>query len=62
LKEVFNSSEVFRSEVSKELISTQQQRFALASDIPVQIGIPCFDLGDFSGISDLIEQSFLRKQ
>jgi molybdopterin-guanine dinucleotide biosynthesis protein MobB len=58
----YPSLEVFRSEVSKELISTQQQRFALASDIPIQIGVPCFDLGDFSGISDLIEQRFLRKQ
>jgi len=57
----YPSLEVLRSEVSNELIGTPEQRFAVASDKPLQIGIPCFEPGDFDGISDLIEKRFLRR-
>jgi molybdopterin-guanine dinucleotide biosynthesis protein MobB len=57
----YPSLEVMRSEVSTELIGTPEQRFALASDKSMEIGVPCFDLGDIQGISDLIEERFLHK-
>jgi molybdopterin-guanine dinucleotide biosynthesis protein MobB len=53
--------EVLRSGISMELIAGLPQRFAVAADKPVSVGIPCFDLDDISGISDLIEKLFLRK-
>ena len=56
----YPSLEVMRSEVSQELIGTPGQRFAVAADFPVTAGVPSFELGDFVGISDLIEQRFLR--
>jgi molybdopterin-guanine dinucleotide biosynthesis protein MobB len=57
----YPSIEVLQSEVSMELIGSQEQRFAVAADFSMAIGIPCFDLGDISGISDLIEKRFLRR-
>jgi hypothetical protein len=33
----------------------------VAADIPLSIGVPCFDLGDMDGISDLIEKRFLSR-
>ena len=56
----YPSLEVMRSEVSQELIGTPGQRFAIAADFSVAAAVPCFELGDFVGISDLIEQRFLR--
>lgn len=55
----YPSLEVMRSEVGKELIGTSEQRFAVAADFSVKADVPWFDLGDFSGISDLIEKRFL---
>jgi molybdopterin-guanine dinucleotide biosynthesis protein MobB len=56
----YPSLEVLRSAVGKQLIGTLEQRFAVAADFPMSVGVPWFDLGDFSRISDLIEQRFLR--
>ncbi len=53
--------EVLRSEVSLELIGTPGQHFAVVADTPLAIGIPCFDLNDIDGISDLIEKRFLNR-
>jgi molybdopterin-guanine dinucleotide biosynthesis protein MobB len=53
--------EVLRSEVSLELIGMPEQRFAVAADIPMAIGVPCFGLDDITGISDLIEELFLNR-
>jgi molybdopterin-guanine dinucleotide biosynthesis adapter protein len=55
----YPSLEVMRSEVSTELIGTPEQRFAVASDKAIVVEVPCFELGDFVGISDLIEKRFL---
>jgi molybdopterin-guanine dinucleotide biosynthesis adapter protein len=57
----YPSLEVMQAEVSTELIGTPEQRFALAADISMEIGVPWFDLGDVLGISDLIEKRFLHK-
>jgi molybdopterin-guanine dinucleotide biosynthesis protein MobB len=55
----YPSLEVMRSEVSSELIGTIEQRFAVAADYSIEIGVPCFELEDFEGISDLIEKRFI---
>jgi molybdopterin-guanine dinucleotide biosynthesis protein MobB len=57
----YPSIEVLRSEIGTELLGTAQQRFAVAADFCMSTGIPLFDLGDISGIADLIEERFLRK-
>jgi molybdopterin-guanine dinucleotide biosynthesis protein MobB len=56
----YPSLEVMRSEVSQELIGSPGQRFAVAADFSVATEVPSFELGDFVGISDLIEQRYLR--
>lgn len=56
----YPSIEVMRSEVSTELVGSPQQRFGVAADTPVEVGVPCFNLGDFTGICDLIEKRFLK--
>jgi molybdopterin-guanine dinucleotide biosynthesis adapter protein len=56
----YPSLEVQRAEVSTELVGTAEQRFAIAADRPLEIGVPCFRLEDFVGICDLIESRFLH--
>jgi molybdopterin-guanine dinucleotide biosynthesis protein MobB len=56
----YPSLEVMRTAISQELICTPEQRFAVAADFSVVAGVPTFELGDFVGISDLIEQRYLR--
>ena len=56
----YPSLEVMRSEVTKEFIGTPEQRFAVAADFSIKTDVPCFDLSDFPGISDLIEKRFLK--
>ncbi len=55
------SLEVLRAEVSTELVGTPEQRFAVAADFPVAAGVPCFNLGNITGIADLIESRFLSR-
>ena len=55
----YPSVEVLRSEAGKELIGTPEQRFAVAADFSVKVEVPWFDLGDATGICDLIERKFL---
>jgi molybdopterin-guanine dinucleotide biosynthesis protein MobB len=56
----YPSLEVQRAEVSSGLISTPEQRFAVASDHPLEAGVPRFTLDDFRGMADLIEKRFLN--
>ena len=55
------SLEVLRTEVSTEMVGTPEQRFAVAADFPVAAGVPCFNLGNITGIADLIESRFLSR-
>ncbi|MBN1538353.1 MAG: molybdopterin-guanine dinucleotide biosynthesis protein B [Anaerolineales bacterium] len=55
------SLEVYRSENSTELIGSPEQRFAVAADVPLDLGVPWFSLNDIEGIANLIEQRFLIK-
>ncbi len=52
--------EVIRAENSMDLIGSPEQCFAVATDIPLNIHVPQYDLNDIPGIADLIESRFLR--
>jgi molybdopterin-guanine dinucleotide biosynthesis protein B len=51
--------EIVRAVNSTEILGDKTQLFALAADIPLDLGVPCFDLDDAAGMVDLIEQRFL---
>jgi molybdopterin-guanine dinucleotide biosynthesis protein B len=51
--------EVVRAEKSRELIGSQERRFAVAADFALELGVPQFGLDDVQGIADLIEIRFL---
>jgi len=51
--------EVVRAAAGLDLVSDPQQRRALASDTPFDLGLPCFELNDAVGIADWIESTFL---
>jgi molybdopterin-guanine dinucleotide biosynthesis protein B len=55
------SLEVIRAANSRELIGSPGQRFAVAADFPLDLGVPRFGLDDIQGIADLIEQCFLKQ-
>ena len=54
------SLEVLRYANSQDLIGSKEQRFAVAADFPLDLGVPHFGLEDVQAIADLIEQRFLR--
>ncbi len=55
--------EVFRKDLNRDLLCTKEDNLiALATDQPLAIGVPCFDLSDARGMVDLIETRFLRKK
>ena len=55
--------EVFRSELKRDLLCGKEDNLlALASDVKLDAGVPCFDINDVSGIADLIENKFLKRQ
>lgn len=57
----FPKIEVFRSELKRELLCKKEDNLlAIASDIMIDIGVPCFNIGDAQGIVDLIEKKFLK--
>lgn len=55
------SLEVVRAANSRELIGSREQRFAVATDFPLDLGVPQFGLDDVQGIVDLIESRFLKQ-
>ncbi|AGA70246.1 molybdopterin guanine dinucleotide biosynthesis accessory protein MobB [Desulfitobacterium dichloroeliminans LMG P-21439] len=50
--------EVFRSAVHKELLSKPEQLIAIASDVSIDVGVPCFDLDDAVGICDFLAEKY----
>jgi len=52
--------EVVRAKNGLELIADLQQLFAIASDTPLEVEAPCFDLEDITGIVDLIEARLIK--
>jgi molybdopterin-guanine dinucleotide biosynthesis protein B len=54
--------EVFRKEMHRDLLCTKEDNLlAIATDQPLALDIPCFDLNDAPGLVDLIEEQFLKK-
>lgn len=52
--------EVVRSARSREPLCTPDELIALATDVPVDLDVPQFDLEDAAGLVDLIEERFLK--
>jgi len=53
--------EVVRSEMKHApLCSREDNLFAIASDEPVDRGVPCLDIDDIKGIANLMEDKFLK--
>ena len=53
--------EVFRKELHRELLCSREDNLlAVATDQPLEIGVPSFGLEDARGLADLIEEKFLR--
>lgn len=55
------SLEVVRAANSRELIASSEQRFALAADFQLDLGVPQFSLENIQGIANLIEERFLKQ-
>jgi molybdopterin-guanine dinucleotide biosynthesis protein B len=53
------SLEVVRYANSQELVGNREQRFAVAADFPLDLGVPHFGLNDIQAIADLIEKLFI---
>jgi molybdopterin-guanine dinucleotide biosynthesis protein B len=54
--------EVFRKEMHRDLLCTKEDNLlAVATNQPLAMDIPCFDLNDAQGLVDLIEEKFLKK-
>ena len=51
--------EVVRSANSLEMVSNPAWRFAVATDVPLDVDVPQFHLDDVQPIADLIETRFL---
>lgn len=57
--------EVFRKKKSggsSPLCSKEDNLVAIASDVYLNIGVPCLDINDAKGLVDLIEKEFLSKK
>ena len=54
------SIEVVRAENGVELIGSPGQHIALASDLPLETGVPCFHLDDAAGIAAFIVERYLE--
>lgn len=50
--------EVFRSEAYQELLCEPEELLAVAADIQLNNGVPCFGLDDAKGLCDLIAEKF----
>jgi molybdopterin-guanine dinucleotide biosynthesis protein MobB len=53
--------EVVGSNKDASLISHPADRFAIASDAPLEVGVPWFHRDDVPGIADFIERLFLNQ-
>jgi molybdopterin-guanine dinucleotide biosynthesis protein MobB len=55
--------EVFRAVLKQEPLCTREDGLiAIASDVPLDRGVPCLDINDIQGLADLIEARFLKKK
>ena len=53
--------EVFRAAMKREMLCAKEDNLiAVASDVPMEIGVPCLDINDARGITRLIIDLFLE--
>lgn len=52
--------EVSRAALGTDLVARLEELIAVASDHPIALNVPRFDLGDVNGLATFIEQRFLR--
>jgi molybdopterin-guanine dinucleotide biosynthesis protein MobB len=53
--------EVYRKDHRQELLCDERDHLiAIASDVPLDRGVPCVDINDAKTLADLIEERFLR--
>ncbi|MGP8154540.1 MAG: molybdopterin-guanine dinucleotide biosynthesis protein B [Smithella sp.] len=58
----FPKIEVFRSELKRDLLCGKEDNLlAVASDIKLDAGVPCFNINGIKDIADLIENKFLKQ-
>lgn len=62
-RNTFPKIEVFREALKRELLCRGDDNLlAVASDVPLDVGVPCLDLNDARGIVDLIEERFFPER
>jgi len=54
--------EVHRKEKGDDLLCTREELLAVASDDPLDLNVPQYQLNDASGMADLIEKRFLQSE
>ena len=55
--------EVFRAELKRKLLNTKEDNLmAVASDVRLDIDVPCLDINQPKSIADFIENRFLKKR
>jgi molybdopterin-guanine dinucleotide biosynthesis adapter protein len=60
-RNAFPKIEVFRAALKRELLCVGDDTLlAVASDTPLDVGVPCLDINDARGIADLIEERFFQ--
>jgi molybdopterin-guanine dinucleotide biosynthesis adapter protein len=56
------SIEVVRAANGHELIGSPEQHIAIASDLPLDVGVPRFHLDDIQAIAEFLIECFLREK
>ncbi len=57
--------EVFRSTAHREPLHSKEHKknlVAVMSDVPIDLGVPRFDINDVKSLADFIEQTYLLRQ
>ena len=52
--------EIVRSAISQQPVCPREDLLAVVSDLPLDYGVPLYDLNNIKGVADLIEQRFLQ--
>lgn len=53
--------EVVRAANKLQLVGDPKYRIAVAADVPLDVDVPQFDINDYQGIANLIEERFLKQ-
>ena len=60
-KNPYPKIEVFRASLERTLLCTAEDNLiAVASDVPLDAGVPGMDINDIDGLTDLVEERFLK--